>query len=109
MCAAHACAGSYIKVPLKTFEKSATYDAEGLMETTLDLDDRILRAAKLRADETGQTLSQLMENALRDHLATANSGSGDFRLQLLIKHGQPVPGVTVDDRDALYEKMEGGD
>ena len=109
MFAADAFAASYISVPPKTFEKSGTCDAEGQMKTTLDLDDRILRAAKLRADETGQTLSQLMENALRDHLATANSGSGDFRLQLLIKHGQPVPGVTVDDRDALHEKMEGGD
>ncbi|MDE0123195.1 MAG: hypothetical protein OXN97_01340 [Bryobacterales bacterium] len=79
------------------------------MKTTLNLDDRILRAAKVRAAETGQTLTRLMEHALRDHLATADSGSGDFRLQLLIKHGQLVPGVTVDDRDALYEKMEGRD
>ena len=109
MCAADACATSYIRAPPKAFEKSGTYDAEGQMKTTLDFDDWILRAAKLRADETGQSLTQLMENALRDHLATANSGNGDFRLQLLVKHGQPVPGVIVDDRDALYEKMEGRD
>lgn len=79
------------------------------MKTTLNLDDQVLRAAKVRAAQTGETLTRLIENALRDHLASAPSGRGDFRLQLLVKHGQLVPGVTVDDRDALYERMEGRD
>lgn len=79
------------------------------MKTTLNLDDRILRAAKVRAAQTGETLTRLIENALRNHLASATTGRGDFRLQPLVKHGQLVPGVTVDDRDALYEKMEGRD
>ncbi len=79
------------------------------MKTTLNLDDRILRAAKVRAAQTGETLTRLIENALRDHLASDATGRGDFRLQLLVKHGQLVPGVTVDDRDALYERMEGRD
>lgn len=109
MCVADACTRSYIKFPLKTFQESGTYDVEGQMKTPLNLDDRIVRAAKVQAAETGQTLTRLMEDALRDHRATANSASGDFRLQLLIKHGQLVPGVTVDDRDALYEMMEGRD
>lgn len=79
------------------------------MKTTLNLDDRILRAAKVRAAETGDTLTRLIENALRSHLASASAASGDFRLQPLVKSGQPVPGVTFDDRDALYEKMESRD
>lgn len=76
------------------------------MKTTLNLDDGILRSAKVRAAQTGETLARLIENALRDHLACSPAMHSDFRLQLLVKCGQPVPGVMVDDRDALYEKME---
>ena len=79
------------------------------MKTTLNLDDRILRAAKVRAAQTGETLTRLIENALRDHLVSSPAERIDFRLQLLVKRGQPVPGVTVDDRDALYERMESPD
>lgn len=76
------------------------------MKTTLNLDERLVRAAKVRAAQTGETLTRLIENALRDHLASAASGHGDFRLQLLVKHGQLVPGVSADDQDALYEMLE---
>ena len=79
------------------------------MKMTLNLDERILRAAKVRAAETGDTLTHLIESALRSHLASASAVSGDFRLQLLVKSGRPVPGVTFDDRDALYERMKSRD
>ena len=85
------------------------YIADIHMKTTLDLDDLVLRAAKVRAAETGDTLTRLIEDALRSHLASASAVSGDFRLQLLVKSGRPVPGVTLEDRDALHEKMEGRD
>ncbi|MDE0106377.1 MAG: DUF6364 family protein [Bryobacterales bacterium] len=77
------------------------------MKITLNLDDRVVRAAKVRAAETGETLTRLIENALRDHLSNPGTERRDFRLQLIVKRGTPVPGVTVDDRDALYEMMEG--
>jgi len=77
------------------------------MKTTLNISDPILRAAKVRAAETGQTLTRLIETALRDHLASTSHGQADFRLELLVKRGRLVPGVTVNDRDALYEIMEG--
>ena len=83
------------------------YDTDIQMRTTLNLNDRLLRAAKVRAGETGQTLSRLIESALRDHLASATSERHEIRMRLLVKGGQPVPGVDVNDRDALYEKMEG--
>ena len=79
------------------------------MKTTLNLDDNILRAAKVRSAETGETLTHFIESALRNHLACISSQRTDFRLNLLIKRGQPVPGVTLDDRDSLYEKMENRD
>ena len=76
------------------------------MRTTLDLDDAVLREAKKRAAEEGRTLTRLIEEAVRDHLAAPARGE-PFRLELLTKRGRLVPGVDLSDRDALYERMEG--
>ncbi len=77
------------------------------MKTTLNFDDRLIRAAKVRAAEDGDTLTRLIERALRQYLATSVSTARSFRAELVIKGRQPVAGVNVDDRDALYERMDG--
>jgi hypothetical protein len=77
------------------------------MRTTLDFDDRLLREAKKRAAEEGETLTRLIERALRAYLRPAPRKSTRFRLKLLTKKGRIVPGVNWDDRDSLYERMEG--
>lgn len=79
------------------------------MKIALNLDDNILRAARVRAAETGETLTCFIENVLRNHLACISSQKTDFRLNLLVKRGRTVLGVTLDDRDSLYEKMENRD
>ena len=79
------------------------------MKTTLNLDDNILRAAKVRAAETGETLTRFIENALRNHLESISSQRADFRLNLLVKRGRPVRDVALDNRDSLYEEMENRD
>ena len=76
------------------------------MRTTLDVDDRILRLAKQRAAEDGETLTRVVEKALQGYLQPAARRGKPFRLKLLIKKGRPVPGVNWDDRDSLYERME---
>ncbi len=77
------------------------------MRTTLDLDDAVLRAAKKRAAEEGKTLTALIEEALRARLAPRPHSTRPHRLRLLTKRGRPVSGLDLDDRDALYERMEG--
>jgi hypothetical protein len=77
------------------------------MRTTLDLDDRLIRSAKRRAADLGTTLTAVIEQALREHLAPRRSSGKRFRLRLLTKRGRLVPGVDLSDRDALYERMEG--
>lgn len=77
------------------------------MRTTLDFDDRLLREAKKRAAEEGETLTRLLEKALRNYLRPQKNQDKPFRLQLLTKKGRVVPGVNWDDRDSLYERMEG--
>jgi len=77
------------------------------MRTTLNFDDALLRQAKKRAAEDGETLTRLIERALRAYLQPNRRAGKPFRLNLLIKSGRPVPGVNWDDRDSIYERMEG--
>ena len=77
------------------------------MRTTLNLDDALVRRAKKAAADRGTTLTSLVEEALRAHLAPRRGRRGAFKLQLLIKHGTRRPGVDPSDRDRLYELMEG--
>jgi hypothetical protein len=76
------------------------------MRTTLDLDDRVLKRAKHQALEQGETLTKFIEDAIRSRLAEP-AARPPFRLTLLTKRGEARPGVDWDDRDSLYEHMEG--
>ena len=57
------------------------------MKTTLNFDDRLLRAAKMRAAQDGDTLTRLIERALRDYLRPARERPTGFRAELLTKRG----------------------
>ena len=81
-------------------------DTDFCMKTTLNFDDRLIRAAKARAAEDGESLTKLIERALRDYLETPCAQAQPYRAELLIKHGRPLNGVDLDDRDKLYERME---
>lgn len=76
------------------------------MRTTLDIDDRVIKQAKRDALERGETLTRFIEEAIRSRLAEPPQLS-PFRLTLLTKKGEARPGVDWDDRDSLYEHMEG--
>lgn len=76
------------------------------MKTTLNFDDRLIRAAKVRAAQDGETLTRLIEQALRDYLQAPRASTRSYRARLLTKGGRPVAGVNVDDRDMLYEQMD---
>ena len=77
------------------------------MRTTLDLDDRLFREAKAKALERGQTLTRFLEESLRAHLREGRKQRAPFEFRPVIKNGVPVPGVDFEDRDVLYERMEG--
>ena len=77
------------------------------MKTTLNLDDDLIRAAKARAAAEGDTFTRLVERALRHYLAEPAPRDRRFGVDLLVKGGQPVAGVNLDNRDALYERMKG--
>jgi hypothetical protein len=77
------------------------------MRTTLDIDDLVLRRAKKLAAEEGKTLTQIVEEALRERLTPRARSGKKFKLRLLTKTGRIIPGTELADRDLLYERMEG--
>lgn len=77
------------------------------MRTTLDIDDRLLAAARRRAAERGTTLTAFVEHALAATLAGRPEHDKPYALQWKTHAGRTLPGVDVTDRDRLYERMEG--
>ncbi len=78
------------------------------MRTTLDIDDRLMRLVKKQAVESGQTITGVIENALREALVRQKAvRAKPFKLRWRTVRGRLQPGVDLTDRDALYERMEG--
>ena len=77
------------------------------MRTTVRLDDELIRHAKMRAAEQGITLTQLIDESLRERLSTRPrlEKGGSFRL-LSYGKGGTVPGVDLDDNRALRDLMD---
>lgn len=76
------------------------------MRTTLDLSDELLRRAKKKAADDGIPLRSVVEAALRDYLAGKPRKHG-YRLRWTPERGELLPGVDLDDRNSLYDRMEG--
>jgi len=76
------------------------------MRTTVDIRDEVLRQAKKRAADEGTPLRLVVETALRFYL-TKRSRSSGYKLLWRTESGRLMPGVRLDDRDALFDIMEG--
>jgi hypothetical protein len=74
------------------------------MKTTLIIPDEILRELKKRAAEQGQTLSDVVANALQRGLSDRRPGK---KLKKLPTYKLGRAKVNVADRDQLYRAMEG--
>ncbi|MCE2494492.1 MAG: type II toxin-antitoxin system VapB family antitoxin [Alphaproteobacteria bacterium] len=77
------------------------------MKTTLNFDDRLIRAAKARTAHDGDTLTGLIERALRDYLRVPRAPKRSLRAELPTRRGRPVAGLDLDDRNILHERMDG--
>jgi hypothetical protein len=76
------------------------------MRTSVDLNDRLLAQAKAAAAARGITLRELFEQALRSFLEVKRKKSG-YKLRWRSERGRLQPGVRLDDRDALFDLMDG--
>jgi hypothetical protein len=80
------------------------------MRTTVRIDDALLSEAKQLAARTGRTLTSLIEDALRQSLATARRpGSRGGRNLLTFGEGGVQAGVDLDDTAALLNLMDAGE
>ena len=74
------------------------------MRTTLQLDDALVGDAKVLAARTGRTLSQVIEDALRQTLAPRQRSVSTSVLPT--SPGGPSAGVQLDDNAALRDLMD---
>ena len=76
------------------------------MRTTMDISDDLLRKAKRRAADEQVPLREVVEAALRRYLSGKTPG-GRYKLRWMVERGTLQPGVNLDDRDALFDLMDG--
>jgi predicted transcriptional regulator len=76
-------------------------------KATLEIDKALRERLEQLAAETGQTVTELVQDLLR-HGSQGKPGSrNQFRLEWEPVSGSLCPGVDLADRDALIERMEG--
>ena len=76
------------------------------MRTTFNLDDSLMITAKKVAAETGQTLTEIVSDALRERLART-AANCQARPKLPVFRGSGLqPGVDVSSNAALLDLME---
>ena len=76
------------------------------MRTTIDIADEVLRQAKRRAADEGTPLRTVIEAALRAYLFRRPNRSS-YKLAWRTERGRLLPGVDLDDRDKLFDLMDG--
>ncbi len=76
------------------------------MRTTVVISDELLRLAKRRAADEGVPLREVMEAALRAYLRPGTKRA-KYRLRWRTERGRLLPGVNLDDRDSLFDHLDG--
>ena len=74
------------------------------MKTTLNINDRVMALLRKEAARRGTTMSELVESAIR-LLLQPKKVRQDLKPLPTFKSGGPL--VDIDNRDALYQAMEG--
>ncbi|MCI0587128.1 MAG: DUF2191 domain-containing protein [Planctomycetes bacterium] len=73
--------------------------------TTLTLDDDLFKRLRRMAAEQGCAFKDLVNRLLRSALAPPPRTG--YRLKWRTERGKIQPGVNLDDRDALFDLMDG--
>ena len=76
------------------------------MRTTVDIPGEVLRQAKKRAADDGVPMRDVVEAALRAYLS-GRAKTGRYKLRWKAVRGWLQAGVDLDDRDALFDVMDG--
>jgi hypothetical protein len=76
------------------------------MRTTLTIDDDLLDQARKRAAGSRRTLSQVVEDAMREAFARRAEATDPIELPVSRAGGGLRPGVSLDDRAALQDLLD---
>lgn len=77
------------------------------VRTTVNIDDRLLRQAKLEATRSNRSLGDVVDDALRLLLAPAGRGRPAPQLDLPVFGGSGLrPGVDLEDREGLAALLD---
>jgi hypothetical protein len=76
------------------------------MRTTLEINDELFRQAKKRAADDAVPLRKVVEAALQRYLNRKTSPK-KYRLEWGTEKGRLMPGVRINDRNSLFDIMEG--
>jgi hypothetical protein len=79
------------------------------MRTTIRLEDQLLREAKTLAASTGRSLTEVIEEALREKLARSYAPAAHEEVDLPTFSGKLRPGVDLDDSASLLDLMDAWD
>ena len=74
------------------------------MKTTINIDDALYQAARLKASQEGRPLADLIDDALREFLHEP----AHYELKWHTVGGELMPGANPDDRASLYDVMGDG-
>jgi hypothetical protein len=77
------------------------------MRTTISVDDHLLASAKLRARQRGQSLGEVVEDALRRELAEPAQVQAPG-VPVFCGGGGPIPGIDLTSNRALREALDRG-
>ncbi len=77
------------------------------MRTTLNPDDRLYQAARIRATSEGETVTQVIRDALKECLHHPQPQRSGYKLCRLTQKGRLLPKVNHDDRTSLCEATDG--
>ena len=77
------------------------------MRTTVDINDELMRQAKRLAADENVSLKEIIERALRELTRRRGAARKPYKLRWRPERGRLQPGVRIEDRDSLFDLMDG--
>ncbi|MGH7793290.1 MAG: ribbon-helix-helix protein, CopG family [Candidatus Binatia bacterium] len=74
--------------------------------TTIEIGDELFRQLKRKAADEGLTVRQVVERALRVYFSKQTKRKA-YQLRWKTELGRILPGVRLDDRDVIFDLMDG--
>jgi hypothetical protein len=78
------------------------------MRTTIRINDALYRRVKARAAQTGRTVSDVVEDALRESLSPHRGERTELPPLPVVEGSGVMPGVDLANHAALRDRMDDG-